>query len=165
MIKRSARIFNSGIFKDTKSRSRVTGINQEIRNTASSKCSFLDDDSTGEPKISRGEENAEERGKRDTELERDSCNVTTLYTVEVQRNNKDVRHNEDLKAPRLGDNYREPTLQPSKGLNVKRYTFQHHYGSFYALANACCESNKGIAGKSTSRYKIKINGSKKDCYS
>lgn len=54
--------------------------------------------------------------------------------VRVQRNNKDARHNEDLKAPRLGDNYREPTLQPSKGLNVKRYTFRHHYGSFYAQA-------------------------------
>lgn len=32
------------------------------------------------------------------------------------------------------DNYREPTLQPSKGLNVKRYTSGHHYGSFYAPA-------------------------------
>lgn len=45
-----------------------------------------------------------------------------VYACTVQKNNKDTRHNEDLKAPRLGDNYREPTLQPSKGLNVKRYT-------------------------------------------
>ena len=56
------------------------------------------------------------------------------YTLGTERNNKDARRNEDLKAPRLGDNYREPTLQPSKGLNVKRYTSRHHYGSFYAPA-------------------------------
>jgi hypothetical protein len=54
----------------------------------------------------------------------------------VQKNNKDTRHNEELRAPRLGDNYREPTLQPSKGLNVKCYTSRHHHGSFYRNVRA-----------------------------
>lgn len=42
--------------------------------------------------------------------------------IGTERKQECSRCNEDLKAPRFGDNYREPTLQPSKGLNVKRYT-------------------------------------------
>lgn len=61
-----------------------------------------------------------------------TCTLAYIHVhAPVQKNNKDTRHNEDLKAPHRDDNYREPTLQPSKGLNVKRYTSQHHYSSFY----------------------------------
>lgn len=73
MMKRSARIFNSTIFKDTKSGSRVLGLIKKSETRLVVNAPFLDDDSTGEPKISWEEENAEERGKRDTGLERDSC--------------------------------------------------------------------------------------------
>jgi len=59
-----------------------------------------------------------------------------VHARTVQKNNKDTRHNEELRAPRLGDNYREPTLQPSKGSNVKCYTSRHHHGSFYGNARA-----------------------------
>lgn len=75
MIKRSARIFNSAIFKDTKCRSRVLGLIKKSETRLVVNAPFLDDDSTGEPKISWEEENAVERGKRDTELERDSCRL------------------------------------------------------------------------------------------
>jgi len=80
----------------------------------------------------------------------------------VQKNNKDTRHNEELRAPRLGDNYREPTLQPSKGLNVKCYTSRHHHGSFYGNARASPPPPRRSARQCSAfiRVRVEINSAR-----
>lgn len=70
--------------------------------------------------------NLEERKEQKTPWNR---HILQRCTRGALRNNKDVfalERNEDLKAPRLGDNYREgKSLQPSKGLNVETLCGEH----------------------------------------